>query len=111
MSIRAIVGEHGPNSRELDADVDSNSTCACWIFASVDSRGPRRRQPQADGSSQECRVELTIEEASLRGFEAKPQLEDADPFGELALAGAVLPRVEPPTVEGSTPSLSIGDLT
>jgi hypothetical protein len=77
------------------------------IFAGFDTRRPRGRQPQTDRPTQKSRFELSIEETSLRGFETKPKLEDADPFGELATASLVLTRVESPIVEGPKPPLPI----
>jgi hypothetical protein len=82
--------------------------CARWIFAGLHSRRPGIRQPQPDRSTPQSRLELSKEEASLRGFEAKPKLEDADPFGELAIASLVLSRVEAPIIEGPKPLLPIG---
>jgi hypothetical protein len=38
----------------------------------------------------------------------KPKLEDTDPFGELAVASLVLPRVKAPIIESPKPLLSIG---
>jgi hypothetical protein len=88
--------------------VDVYLMSARWIFASLDIRRPPDGQPQPDGPTQKCRFELSKEEASLRGFEAKPELEDADPLGELAIACPVLPGVKAPIVEGPEPPLPIG---
>ncbi len=82
--------------------------CAGWIFASFDSRRPRGRQPQANRPIQKSRFELSKEEASFRGFEAKAKLKDAKAFGELEVASLVLPRLEAPIVEGPKPLLPIG---
>jgi hypothetical protein len=78
------------------------------ILASLDSRRPPDRQPHPDRPTQKSRFELSKEEASFRGLEAKPKLEDADPFGELAIACLVLPGVKAPIVEGPKPPLPIG---
>lgn len=81
--------------------------CARRIFASFDPRRPRNWQRHTDRSQHECRFELSKKEVSLRGFEAKPELEDPDPFGELAVASLVLPRVKAPIVEGPAPLLPV----
>jgi hypothetical protein len=87
--------------------VDAYLMRAGWIFASVDSGRPRGGQPEPDRPAQKSRLELLKEEAALRGFEAKSKLEDTDPFGELAIAALVLPRVKAPIVEGPKPPLPV----
>ena len=81
--------------------------CAHRIFASFDPRRPRNWQRHTHRSKHQCRFELSKEEASLRGFKAKPELEDPDPFGELAVASLILPRVKAPIVEGPAPLLPV----
>jgi hypothetical protein len=80
---------------------------ARWIFASFDTRRQRGRYPQPERPTPESRLELSKEEASVRGFEAKPKLENANPLRELAIASLVLPGVKAPIVEGPKPPLSI----
>jgi hypothetical protein len=82
--------------------------CARWIFACFDPRRPRSRDAQADRSKQERRFELFKDETPFQDFEAKPELEETDAFGELALAGLVLPRVKASIVERAQPLLPIG---
>ena len=115
---RALVRQQRPDGRKRDADVDAYLTCARRIFARVHPWRRRGRQPQAERSQQQGRADLSKDEASLRGFEAKPKLEDADPFGELALARPGPPAPGPPARysaacqgadrEGPKPPLSTG---
>jgi hypothetical protein len=101
----AIVRQQRAQDRERDADLNAYLMCARWIFAGVDTRRQRGRQPHADPPPQECGFELSKQEAALRNFETKSKLENAEPFGEIAVASPVLPRVEAPIAEGPTPSL------
>jgi hypothetical protein len=77
------------------------------IFPRVDARRQSRRNPYADGSAHDCRFDLSKDEASLGRCEAKPKLEDADSFTDLAVASRVLPRGQASIVEGAAPVLNI----
>lgn len=87
--------------------MDAYSVCARWIFPSFDPRCPCRRNPHPDGSTHDCGFDLSKTEASRRWFEAKPKLEDTDPFAELAVARGVLPRGQTSIVERPPPVLDI----
>ena len=88
------------------ADVDVETVRACRVLTRLNARGPLLGYPEADRPKHQCRLTLNIQKASATGVQAKPKLEQAESFSELAIVRLVLPCLKTSPVECPLPMLS-----